>query len=55
MGDMMAKRSVFLDIIKDKGGDKTEWKNLLLACKYCNTRKSNKTTSENKNDYARAD
>lgn len=25
--------------------------NLLLACKYCNTRKSNKTTSENKNDY----
>lgn len=38
-------------VSKSKGGDKTEWKNLLLACKYCNTRKSNKTTSENKNDY----
>lgn len=30
-------------VSKSKGGDKTEWKNLLLACKYCNTRKSNKT------------
>lgn len=38
-------------VSKSKRGDKTEWKNLLLACKYCNTRKSNHTTPENKNDY----
>ena len=38
-------------VSKSKGGDRTEWKNLLLACKYCNARKSNHTTPENKDDY----
>lgn len=38
-------------VSKSKGGDRTEWKNLLLACKYCNARKSNRTTPENKDDY----
>lgn len=26
-------------VAKSKGGDKTDWNNLLLSCKYCNTRK----------------
>lgn len=26
-------------IAKDRGGDKTDWNNLLLGCKYCNARK----------------
>lgn len=29
----------------------TEWNNLLLGCKYCNTRKSKKTDSNNVSDY----
>ena len=29
----------------------TEWSNLLLCCKYCNTRKSNKTSMDNVCDY----
>ena len=28
---------------KTRGGDLTAWNNLLLGCKYCNSRKSNKT------------
>ena len=36
---------------KSKGGDKTAWSNLLLGCKYCNTRKSNLVTPLNKDDY----
>ena len=36
---------------KSKGGDLTGWKNLNLGCKYCNSRKSSKTTPDNKNDY----
>jgi hypothetical protein len=32
---------------KTKGGDLTAWDNLLLGCKYCNTRKGIKVTTEN--------
>lgn len=32
---------------KKKGGDETNWSNLLLGCKYCNTRKGTKVTPEN--------
>lgn len=38
-------------ISKSKGGDWTEWGNLLLSCKYCNTRKSNQITPDNKDEY----
>ena len=36
---------------KTRGGDLTAWNNLLLGCKYCNSRKSNKTSSEDVNEY----
>ena len=36
---------------KTKGGNLTAWDNLLLGCKYCNTRKSKHTDSENVEDY----
>lgn len=36
---------------KAQGGDETAWSNLLLGCKYCNTRKSQKVTPENCEDY----
>ena len=38
-------------ISKKHGGDKTAWSNLLLGCKYCNSRKSAKTTPQNAEDY----
>lgn len=38
-------------ISKSTGGAVTDWKNLLLACKYCNTRKASKTTPDNKKSY----
>ena len=38
-------------ISKSRGGDELAWSNLLLACKYCNSTKSNKTTPESANDY----
>ena len=38
-------------VSKGKGGNITAWGNLLLACKYCNSRKSDTTTPTNKNDY----
>ena len=38
-------------ISKSEGGDRTAWKNLLLACKYCNTRKSNQIVPQNKDNY----
>lgn len=36
---------------KAEGGDLTAWGNLLLGCKYCNTRKGKKVTPENVEDY----
>lgn len=36
---------------KSEGGDRTAWSNLLLGCKYCNTRKSHTVTPLNKDDY----
>lgn len=36
---------------KSEGGDRTAWSNLLLGCKYCNTRKSTKVTPFNKDSY----
>lgn len=36
---------------KSKGGNRLNWSNLLLSCKYCNTRKGNHTTSSNIEDY----
>ena len=36
---------------KSKGGDLTNWDNLLLGCKYCNTRKGDKVTPDNRSDY----
>lgn len=36
---------------KSKGGDRTDWNNLLLACKYCNSRKSKKTSADNIEEY----
>lgn len=36
---------------KSKGGDRLNWSNLLLSCKYCNTRKGSHTTSSNIEDY----
>ncbi|MCI8856627.1 MAG: HNH endonuclease [Clostridiaceae bacterium] len=38
-------------ISKSEGGDKTAWDNLLLGCKYCNSRKSKKITQHNKDEY----
>ena len=38
-------------ISRKHGGDWTAWSNLLLGCKYCNTRKSAKTTPQNVEDY----
>ena len=38
-------------ISRKHGGDWTAWNNLLLGCKYCNTRKSAKTTPQNAGDY----
>ena len=31
-------------VSKTNGGDKTKWENLLLGCKYCNSRKLSITT-----------
>lgn len=36
---------------KSAGGDRTDWSNLLLGCKYCNSRKSTKVTPLNKDEY----
>ena len=36
---------------KSKGGSETAWNNLLLGCKYCNTRKGTTVTPANVNDY----
>lgn len=36
---------------KSKGGDLTDWGNLLLGCKYCNTRKGTRVTPANVDDY----
>lgn len=36
---------------KVNGGDRTDWKNLLLGCKYCNTRKSRATSPESVDEY----
>jgi len=38
-------------VSKSNGGELTAWENLNLGCKYCNSRKSSKTTPDNKNDY----
>lgn len=38
-------------VSKSKGRDITDWKNLLLGCKYCNARKSANTTPENDDDF----
>lgn len=35
-------------VSKSKGGDLTDWNNLNLGCKYCNTRKKAQTMAENK-------
>lgn len=37
---------------KSEGGSKTKWENLLLACKQCNTRKGNTTSSINIDDFS---
>ena len=36
---------------KTNGGDRTDWNNLLLGCKYCNTRKSKTTSPEDVDEY----
>lgn len=36
---------------KSRGGDRTAWDNLLLACKYCNSRKSKITSPGDKEEY----
>lgn len=36
---------------KSKGGSLTDWNNLLLGCKYCNTRKKDKVLPEDANEY----
>lgn len=38
-------------VSRKKGGNWTAWSNLLLGCKYCNTRKSAKTTPQNVGEY----
>lgn len=35
-------------VSKSKGGDLTDWNNLNLGCKYCNTRKKAQTMPEKK-------
>ena len=35
-------------VSKSKGGDLTDWNNLNLGCKYCNTRKKAQTNAGNK-------
>lgn len=35
-------------VSKSKGGDLTDWNNLNLGCKYCNTRKKAQTMPENR-------
>lgn len=42
-------------VAKSRGGDLTAWSNLLLACKYCNTRKLAEVTPETKEDYLWSD
>ena len=36
---------------KARGGDKLKWENLLLSCKYCNTRKGTKVKRGDKDKY----
>lgn len=36
---------------KASGGSKTDWKNLLLGCKYCNTRKGTKVKPTNIDEF----
>lgn len=36
---------------KSKGGDETAWSNLLLGCKYCNSRKSDDVIPDNQGEY----
>lgn len=38
-------------ISRKNGGDWTAWSNLLLGCKYCNTRKAAKITPQNVGEY----
>jgi len=38
-------------ISKKSGGDWTAWSNLLLGCKYCNTRKLDQVTPQNVEEY----
>lgn len=38
-------------VSKTNGGDKTKWENLLLGCKYCNSRKLSITTPINAGEY----
>lgn len=38
-------------VSKSRGGNRTEWDNLLLGCKYCNTRKGNAVGPENKETF----
>lgn len=38
-------------ISKKRGGDWTAWSNLLLGCKYCNTRKLDQVTPQNVEEY----
>lgn len=38
-------------VSKSLGGELTEWKNLLLSCKYCNTRKKDKVAPQDKKWY----
>ena len=38
-------------ISRKNGGDRRAWSNLLLGCKYCNTRKAAKITPQNVGEY----
>lgn len=38
-------------VSKSEGGELLKWENLLLSCKYCNTRKSNQIKPYNKGEY----
>lgn len=42
-------------IAKSQGGSETDWENLLLGCKYCNTRKKDKVTLQEAGEYLRPD
>ena len=42
-------------ISRKHGGNWIAWSNLLLGCKYCNSRKDAKTTLENVKEYLRPD